>query len=116
MTAPHAPTPLKSYVGYYRKQSAEPDRFLCETGRGTPGGEYLRRFWHPVAYESELQEVPLRVRALGEDLVCFRDLSGRIGVLHLHCSHRNSSLLGRHGASRRSTRARSAAMCCWWVR
>lgn len=82
----------RAFDGYYRKQTAEPDWRFCQVGRGTPGGEYLRRFWHPVAYLSELTDVPLRVRALGEDLVAFRDHEGRIGVLHLHCCHRNTSL------------------------
>lgn len=81
-----------AFNGYHWRQEAEPDRFLCQVGRGTPGGEYLRRFWQPVAYVSELGKVPLRVRALGEDLVAFRDGGGRIGVLHLHCAHRNTSL------------------------
>ena len=81
-----------AYDGYYRKQTAEPDMFLCAVGRGTPGGEYLRRFWQPVAYLEELGELPLRVRALGEDLVAFRDGNGDVGVLHLHCCHRNTSL------------------------
>lgn len=81
-----------AYDGYYRKQVAAPDMMLCGVGRGTPGGEYLRRFWHPVAYVSELGELPLRVRALGEDLVAFKDGSGDVGVLHLHCCHRNTSL------------------------
>jgi nitrite reductase/ring-hydroxylating ferredoxin subunit len=81
-----------AFNGYHRKQTAEPDWLLCQVGRGSPGGDYLRRFWHPVAYVSELEEVPLRIRALGEDLVAFRDKSGRIGVLHLHCCHRNASL------------------------
>ena len=81
-----------AYSGYYRKISAEPDYYLCQVGRGTPGGEYHRRFWQPVCYETELGDVPMRVRALGEDLVAFEDLRGRIGVLHLHCCHRNSSL------------------------
>lgn len=81
-----------SFDGYYRRQTAEPDMLLCGVGRGTPGGEYLRRFWHPVAYVCELGTLPLRVRALGEDLVAFRDGNGDIGVLHLHCCHRNTSL------------------------
>jgi phenylpropionate dioxygenase-like ring-hydroxylating dioxygenase large terminal subunit len=81
-----------AYDGYYRQQTAEPDMDLCAVGRGTPGGEYLRRFWHPVAYLSELGELPLRVRALGEDLVAFRDGDGEVGVLHLRCCHRNTSL------------------------
>ncbi len=80
------------HSGYYREIPDEPDMFLCGVGRGTPGGEYLRRFWHPVAYESELGNVPLRVRALGEDLVVFRDGRGETGVLFLHCCHRNTSL------------------------
>jgi nitrite reductase/ring-hydroxylating ferredoxin subunit len=89
-----AENPKKSltFRGYYQKQTAEPDLFLCQVGRGTPGGEYHRRFWQPVAYVHELTEVPLRVRALGEDLVTFRDRSGQIGLLYLHCSHRNASL------------------------
>jgi nitrite reductase/ring-hydroxylating ferredoxin subunit len=82
----------RAFDGYHRKQTAEPDRRLTQVGRGTPGGEYLRRFWHPVAYLTELTDVPLRVRALGEDLVAFRDRSGNAGVLHLHCCHRNTSL------------------------
>ena len=52
-----------AFNGYHRKQTAEPDWFLCQVGRGTPGGEYLRRFWQPVAYVSELGDVPLRVFA-----------------------------------------------------
>jgi nitrite reductase/ring-hydroxylating ferredoxin subunit len=80
------------YSGYHRKLTAEPDRYLTQTGRGTPGGEYLRRFWWPVAYLHELTDLPLRIRVLGEDLVAFRDGSGRIGVLHLHCCHRRTSL------------------------
>jgi phenylpropionate dioxygenase-like ring-hydroxylating dioxygenase large terminal subunit len=81
-----------AYNGYHRQDNAEPNMVLCGVGRDTPGGEWHRRFWQPVAYEYELTDVPLRVRALGEDLVCFRDKSGRVGVLHLHCGHRNTSL------------------------
>ena len=32
------------------------------------------------------------MRILGEDLVVFRDRGGRVGVLHLHCAHRGTSL------------------------
>ena len=81
-----------AYSGYLRDVPDEPDMFLCSVTRGTPGGEYLRRFWHPVAYVDELGNLPLRVRALGEDLVVFRDGRGEIGALFLHCSHRNTSL------------------------
>jgi phenylpropionate dioxygenase-like ring-hydroxylating dioxygenase large terminal subunit len=90
--AKHAAAASK-YGGYHQTHPNEqPDMSLRQTSRGTPGGEYLRRFWHPVAYMGELGELPLRVRALSEDLVVFRDGSGQVGCLHLHCCHRNTSL------------------------
>jgi phenylpropionate dioxygenase-like ring-hydroxylating dioxygenase large terminal subunit len=86
------PTNQLRYRGYHANKAPQPDRFLAEVGAGTPGGEYQRRFWHPVAYLSELDKVPLRVRALGEDLVLYKDGSGTVGCLTLHCCHRNTSL------------------------
>jgi len=80
------------YRGYRSNKAPQPDRFLTEVGAGTPGGEYQRRFWHPVAYLSELDKVPRRVRALGEDLVLYKDGTGTVGCLTLHCCHRNASL------------------------
>jgi len=81
-----------SYDGYNRRAVPPPDPELTEVGPGTPCGEYLRRFWQPVAFVRELGDTPRRVRILGEDLVVFRDRSGQIGVLHLHCAHRGTSL------------------------
>ena len=81
-----------AYAGYRTEIGGVPDREITQTGRGTPGGEYLRRFWQPVAYLREVEERPLRARILGEDLVVFQDKSGAVGVLHLHCSHRGTSL------------------------
>lgn len=81
------------YAGYYRAvQPRQPDMELAETGPGTKGGEYLRRFWHPVCLTSELGELPHAIRIMGEDLVAYRDGSGAIGILHRHCSHRGTSL------------------------
>lgn len=91
---PDTQPPARSlrFSGYHRNKSPQPDLYLAQTGAGTPGGEYQRRFWHPVAYLSELDKVPLRVRALGEDLVLYKDGGGNIGCLALHCCHRNTSL------------------------
>ena len=50
---------------------------LTEVGRGTPMGELLRRYWHPVGLSTHATNVPREVRALGEDLVLFRDGKGR---------------------------------------
>src|SRR5262245_58131750 len=80
------------FDGYRRREIPRPDPELTEVGPGTPCGEYLRRFWQPVAFARDLMETPLRVRILGEDLVVFRDRGGRVGLLHLHCAHRGTSL------------------------
>jgi nitrite reductase/ring-hydroxylating ferredoxin subunit len=82
----------RPFDGYTRRDHPAPDPELTEVGPGTPCGEYLRRFWQPVAFAREIAATPLRVRVLGEDLVVFRDRSGRTGVLHLHCAHRGTSL------------------------
>ncbi len=73
----------------------EENELLTRVGPGTPGGELLRRYWHPISAAKELtDEQPTKfVRVLGEDLVLFRDKTGRIGLLADHCSHRGASLL-----------------------
>ena len=72
--------------------SHEENEMLTRVSPGTPGGEMLRRYWHPIAFLSELRGKPLRRRILGEDLVLFRDDRGRVGLLTLRCSHRGTSL------------------------
>jgi phenylpropionate dioxygenase-like ring-hydroxylating dioxygenase large terminal subunit len=65
---------------------------LTEVGRGTPMGELLRRYWHPVGLAHDATDVPRKVRALGEDLILFRDKRGRAGLLHARCCHRGTTL------------------------
>jgi hypothetical protein len=50
------------------------NEMLTRIGAGTPAGELLRRYWHPVAMAGELmQEKPIKaVKLLGEKLVVFR--------------------------------------------
>jgi len=72
--------------------SREENEMLTRVGPGTAGGEMLRRYWHPIAFASELKQKPVRRRILGEDLVLFRDEQGRVGLLALRCSHRGTSL------------------------
>jgi 5,5'-dehydrodivanillate O-demethylase oxygenase subunit len=72
--------------------SAEENEILTRVGPGTPGGEMLRRYWHPIGFSAELKGRPKRRRLLGEDLVLFRDENGKVGLLALHCSHRGTSL------------------------
>ena len=73
----------------------EENELLCQTDKGTPMGDFCRRFWTPVLLSEELPEpdcAPVQTRIYGEDLVAFRDSSGRIGLLEEFCPHRLSSL------------------------
>ena len=76
----------------------ENDR-LTQVNPGTPVGELLRHYWHPVAVASELEgkgrygpPKTKRPKILGEDLVLFRDDQGRYGLLGDRCPHRGVSL------------------------
>ena len=80
------------YGGYLHNHVSQQDEELTKVGPGTPGGEWFRRFWLPVHVSGDLKDLPVAIRILGEDLVVFRDRSGRIGLLELHCSHRGTSL------------------------
>jgi 5,5'-dehydrodivanillate O-demethylase oxygenase subunit len=67
---------------------------LTRYDRGTPCGELFRRYWWPVGVVSELTVLPTKaVRIMGEDLVLFKDKSGRVGLIEDHCRHRAASLL-----------------------
>ena len=72
----------------------EQNELLCKTDRGTPGGEFMRRYWQPVGLSNDFTPggKPKQIKVMGEDLVLLRDDKGRPGVLGLHCSHRLTSL------------------------
>lgn len=84
--------PIDPFNGYHRTATAAEDAELTHVQPRTPCGEYLRRFWQPIAMVEQVEDLPLLVEVLGEELVLFRDLSGRLGLLHKHCSHRRASL------------------------
>ena len=42
---------------------------LCRVGRGTPAGDWFRRYWLSVGVAGELRDIPRAVRVLGEELV-----------------------------------------------
>ena len=83
--------------------SKEENAVLTQTDAGTPMGELFRRFWLPALLATELPAPdcpPVKLRLLGEDLVAFRDTSGRVGILDRYCPHRGSSLYwGRNEAA-----------------
>ena len=66
---------------------------LTQVSAGTPMGELMRRYWHPVAASGELMERPTKaVRILGEDLVLYKDRSGTLGLIERFCPHRRVDL------------------------
>ena len=73
---------------------------LTRVGAGTPAGELLRRYWHPIAIAAELtEEKPIKaVQVLGERLVVFRmpPAPGKTqpgyGLVAEQCPHRLASL------------------------
>ena len=69
------------------------DDELVRVGKGTPGGELLRRYWQPIAVAGEVKDLPVAVRVLGEDLVLFRTGSGRFGLVYPRCCHRGTTPL-----------------------
>ena len=75
--------------------SKDDNALLTKTGPGTPMGEVFRRYWLPAMLSEELPSpdcTPVKLRLLGEDLVVFRDTSGRVGVIDQYCPHRNANL------------------------
>jgi len=80
------------YRGYDVRLPVEPDEEITRVEPGSPCGEYMRRFWTPVAMSAQLADKPVAIRILSEELVIFRDGEGRIGLLHKHCAHRRASL------------------------
>jgi phenylpropionate dioxygenase-like ring-hydroxylating dioxygenase large terminal subunit len=75
--------------------SVEDNELLTRTNLGTPMGELLRRFWVPCLMSDEVSEpdgVPVRITVMGEDLLVFRDTSGRVAVLDAYCAHRGAPL------------------------
>jgi 5,5'-dehydrodivanillate O-demethylase len=75
--------------------TAEMNERLCRVGPGTPGGELMRRYWHPVATSSPLPAAGrMMVRILGEDLVLYRTQGGALGLVEPHCAHRRAPPAG----------------------
>ena len=69
------------------------NRLLTQVGPGTPMGDYLRRYWFPIAATAEFDDKDVKpIRLLGEDLTLYKDLSGTFGLVDRHCPHRRADL------------------------
>ena len=76
----------------YGRATLSYDAELTEVGPGTPCGEFMRRYWHPIALSEKVGPTPQNTRILGEDLILFRDRKGRPGLLYPRCAHRGTTL------------------------
>src|SRR2546430_162169 len=75
--------------------SPEENEKLTRVVGNTAMGNLLRRYWLPFALTEDLPNPdsdPLRVRMLGEDLMAFRDTSGKVGLTSRRCPHRLADL------------------------
>ena len=84
---------MKNFRGYKQSKLPKSDETISQTDPGTLCGEYLRRYWHPVALTSAVSTTPLQIRILGEDLVIFKTTENKIGLVHKNCHHRRASLV-----------------------
>lgn len=68
------------------------NELLTRVGPGTRMGALLRRYWWPVWFTEQVTNKPVPIRILGEDLVLFREPSGKLGLIERYCAHRRASL------------------------
>ena len=80
---------------------AEQNERITRVGPGTPCGQLMRHYWHPVALLDEFDPAldprvavrPVKaVRLLGQDLVLWRDAAGSFSLLDRDCPHRGADL------------------------
>jgi 5,5'-dehydrodivanillate O-demethylase oxygenase subunit len=56
-------------------------------------GDLLRRYWMPIGGASEFDTISIKpIRLMGENLVLYKDTSGRFGLVDRHCPHRRADM------------------------
>jgi 5,5'-dehydrodivanillate O-demethylase len=72
--------------------SHEENKLFTSVGAGTPMGELLRRYWHPVGVSEQITSKPKRIKVLGEELMLYRGAGGQAVMMQLRCAHRSLAL------------------------
>jgi hypothetical protein len=79
----------------------EKNDWLTKTGRGTPCGELMRRYWQPAALSEELSsDKPLPIQLFGEELILFRDGEKNPALIGRYCAHQGVDMI--YGGSSRT--------------
>jgi len=74
-----------------RKGSVEVN--LARTGPGTPGGQFMRRFWMAVCRSQDLPKGGTKpIRIMSVDYALYRGESGRAQVIDYRCPHRGAQM------------------------
>jgi nitrite reductase/ring-hydroxylating ferredoxin subunit len=66
---------------------------IATTKPGTPGGIFMRQFWHAIHRSADLapgQAKPIRI--MSEDYALYRGASGRPQVIDYRCPHRHAPM------------------------
>jgi len=66
---------------------------LTTTKPGTPGGIFIRQFWHAIARSDDLapgRAIPIRI--MSEDYTLYRGHGGKAQVIGYRCPHRGAQL------------------------
>ncbi len=85
-------TRFKETASAYDLPTPSYDADLVEVTRGMPMGELHRRYWQVIYTSAKLTDLPVKIRALGEDLVLFRKTTGEAGLVYSRCVHRGTDL------------------------
>ena len=74
--------------------TAEQNDRLTRVGSGTPMGELMRRYWHPIAAVPMMNDRSTKpIRLLGENLILFKSLAGVYGLVDNYCPHRRMGMV-----------------------
>ena len=74
--------------------TAEQNDRLTRVGPGTPTGELMRRYWHPIAAVAMMNDrSTMPVRLLGEDLILYKSKQGVFGLVDSYCPHRRMGMV-----------------------
>lgn len=72
----------------------EENHLLTRTGKGTPCGELMRRYWQPAALSEDVPaDKPFPVQLFGEELILFRDGAGQPALIGRYCAHQGVDMM-----------------------